>query len=260
MAIFHAYFDESGKKSDHPVVTFSAICLPQSKLQAFDDAWKALLRTYQIPALHMALASRLSRKYGPLMPANQTETERIEGLKEFADCINAHAELGLMQAMEVKGFNALSKNARAKLGSPTDPYYIAFMRGVLEIIDYIGEDDRVSLICDDDAETALDCYRHYRALRRASERIRKKTISLSFADDTYFPSLQAADMVAFLSRLEAKRHFYRDHYSFPALFYHMVKERGSGNMAWRKVFLDENKMKEISDRMDKRSSLHQERL
>jgi hypothetical protein len=65
LAILHAYFDESGKQSDHPAVTFTGVCVSEFRLSAFDDAWKALLRQYGIKALHMAKASRLKENNGP---------------------------------------------------------------------------------------------------------------------------------------------------------------------------------------------------
>jgi hypothetical protein len=203
LAIIHAYFDESGKKSDHPVVAFSGVCVGRDKLDDFDIAWRTLLRQYDLPALHMAKVSRSSQKVGSKMKANQTWAERIDCLKPFADCINAHLEIGLIQAWDVKGFWAIGKAERKALGSPTDPYYTAFARALIELVDHVKDDDRISLICDDDRETALDCYRHYRGLQHARPDIRKKFASLTFATDDDFPALQAADMVAYLSRLEA---------------------------------------------------------
>src|SRR6266567_3312717 len=190
MAVIYAYFDESGKKGDHPVVTFSGLCATESKLQQFDSAWRVLLRQYELPFFHMVRVWRASVSLSKKLPA-QTVDERIEALKPFADCINEHLELGLIQALDVKGFNAMSKNARAKLGNTTDPYYVAFARALLELADYAQEGDLINLVCDDDAETAWDCYRHYRGIRRAHEKVRRKTIALSFADDKHFPALQA---------------------------------------------------------------------
>ena len=80
MAVILCYCDESGKQGDHPVVTFSGLCLAQPKLAAFDDAWNTLLRQYEIASLHMARASRLSEKHGPKMPRGQTASERIKAL------------------------------------------------------------------------------------------------------------------------------------------------------------------------------------
>jgi len=252
MAVILCYCDESGKQGDHPVVTFSGLCLAQPKLAAFDDAWNTLLRQYEIASLHMARASRLSEKHGPKMPRGQTASERIKALIPFADCINQHFELGLVQALDIAGFNAMSKDARAKIGSPNDPYFIAFMRSGGEVLDYAHDEDKVSIICDDDRATALDCYRHYRGLCTAHEKWRDKIISLTFADDRYFPALQAADMLAFLSRLESKRLFYRDRYDFQPLYEYVTTDQGVGRAVWKGLFMNESKLREMSALLTRR--------
>lgn len=251
MAILYAYFDESGKKGDHPVVTFTGVCVSQFKLANFDDAWNTLLRQYGLPYLHMAKASRLKENNGPKMPRNQTFDERTNALMPFADCINENLEMGLVQALDVKGFNSLSEAAKVGLGSPDDPYYIAFSNGLMEVVNYVHGDDRISLICDDDAETAWNCYTHYRGVKRAHEEIREKIVSLSFADDESFPALQAADMVAFLSRLEAKRRFYREGYGYRRLFNHLTDEDSGKPMRWRSAFADEARMKRLGASLEK---------
>lgn len=87
MAIFHSYCDESGKKGDSPLVTFSSLCLPHSKLALFDADWEKLLRAIGVSHLHMKKASRLSQNYGA-MPRHQTVRERTKALEPFAECIN----------------------------------------------------------------------------------------------------------------------------------------------------------------------------
>src|SRR5437870_3860002 len=133
MGVFYSYFDESGKKGDNPVVTFCGVCAPHTKLRAFEDDWRGILRHHGLTAFHMIEASRNGRPYGNRMPA-QTATERIQRLKPFINCINEHLELGLIQAWDVKGFREWSaiENA-AKLGKPDDPYYPAFARAILEL-------------------------------------------------------------------------------------------------------------------------------
>src|SRR4051794_7451991 len=104
VAVFSAFFDESGKKNDHPVVTFAGVSAREEKLAGFDVAWDKLLASHQISALHMKSASDLKQNVGPLMLAGQTFAQRIAALRPFADCINEHLELGLIQAWDVKGF------------------------------------------------------------------------------------------------------------------------------------------------------------
>jgi hypothetical protein len=255
MVIHDIYCDESGKHSDHPVVTFSGVCVAQPKLQQFDDALKELLRRYELRSLHMARVSRLSEKHGSLMPRGQSAEERMNALIPFADCINDKLELGLLQAWDVEGFNSLSKSAKHGFGSPNDPYFIAFTRGLLEAVDYVHEDHRLSLICDHDIETAWDSYRHYKGVRNAHEKVRKKTVAITFADDEYFPALQAADMVAFLSRLEAKSRFYGDRYDFRRLFDYVTKEKGPNRMAWKTMFADKKMIKELGTAQENRLKL-----
>lgn len=148
MATLNAYFDESGKKSDHPVVTFSGVCIAQDDSAQFNTHWGDLLRRCGIASLHMARASRLSEKHGENMRRGQTADERMDALLPFADCINNWMQLGLIQAYDVRGFNALTAKAKRPIGNPSDPYFLAFARGLLELHDYFSPDDRVCLICD----------------------------------------------------------------------------------------------------------------
>lgn len=250
MAILHCYFDESGKHRDHPVVTFSGVCISELKMQQFDESWNTLLRQYGLPWLHMKEVSRLARNVCAKMPRNQSERDRNDALVPFADCINQHFEYGLIQAMDVDGFNSLSKNAKARLGNTEDPYYIAFVRGLLELVRYVHGNDKISIICDDDKDTALDCYRHYRAVRRVHTEVREKTVSLTFADDKYFPALQAADLLAFLSRLEARMRFHNIPYSFRKIYLSLTNQRETGNTQWSAAFIDKTKFIGLSDALD----------
>lgn len=249
MAMLFCYFDESGKKSDHPVVTVAAVCATQNRLQQFDDAWNVLLRQYELPALHMARGMKLSRRYGPKMPANQTAGERTDALIPFAECINLHLEYGLIQALDINGYNGLASHLRQAMNSePRDPFNLAFARAMMELNQYTHQDDRISLVCDDDAETAWDCYSHYRTVCRVHDEMRRKCVALTFANDQYFPALQASDMVAALARLEAKRRFYKDSYSFRRLFRTLATERPN-NMKWGAVFADQEKLLDLGRKM-----------
>ena len=251
MAILNTYFDESGKQNDHPVVTFTGVCASQSRISAFDDAWGMLLRQYGLKSLHMAKASRLKEGSGPLMPRHQLIEDRVKALLPFADCINDHLEIGLFQAIDVQGFKLLTKEAKRGIGSPDDPHYLAFARGLVEVINYVQDDDKISLICDDDENTAWGCYVHYRAIRKVHTDVKNKIVALAFANDEYFPALQAADMVAFLTRLEAKKEFYDDFNMFGTLFEHLVKNQGPGRMKWFKCFAKNQTLKELGTSLGK---------
>jgi hypothetical protein len=242
MAIFYAYFDESGKQGDHPLIALSAVCASQLGVQRFENDWRALLRQYGLQDFHMVKAVRFSRKWGNI--PKQTIQERIEAIKPFADCITDNLELGVIQAWDVKGFRAIPREVLLKIGNPDNPYYTAFVRATLEIADHVQPEDVLSLVCDHDEETALNSYLHYMGVRKASEKVRKKTASISFSDDKYFPVLQGADLVAFLTRLEAREQFYKIPYNFRPLFEYVAKAR-VGKIRWFKMFADETKASNI---------------
>jgi hypothetical protein len=192
----------------------------------------------------MKHASDASRPLGTV-PV-QTLPERIEALKPFADCINQHLQLGLIQAWDVEGFKALSEEARRRIGSPDDPYYTAFSRGVLELAAYAPETDKISLICDEDKETSPTSIAHYNAVREVEDAVKRKVVSLTFGDDGNFPALQAADLVAYLSRREAANRFFGTTNHFQPLFDYMVSAKPSASMEWRAMFADKTRLAALS--------------
>ncbi|HEV2491588.1 MAG TPA: DUF3800 domain-containing protein [Terriglobia bacterium] len=249
MAIWHAYFDESGKPHDQPVVTFCGVCGTRQAIDRFDEQWRLLLRRAGMRRLHTTRALRNSVKLGDHIP-KQTVDERTDALKPFSDCINDHLEIGLVIASSVKGFQSLSAKAREKLGKTRDPHYVAFVRGMLALGEYIKGNDLINMICDDDMETAWNCYLHWRKLRRFRRFFDAEVISLTFADDEHFPAVQAADMVASLARLEARLRFYGQPYSYKRLFEHLTTERGASKMKWYPCFADEKKFRELGEELD----------
>lgn len=145
----------------------------------------------------------------------------------------------------MKGFQALTKHARAGLGNTNDPFYVAFARGAAAVAEFMHPADKVSIICDDDEETAWDCYEHFRRLRKLPA-VRQKMISISFVDDDYFPALQAADMVVYLVRLHAKNLFYGNRYEYRELLDYVCKQRPNG-MLWKITFADEKRLLALSN-------------
>lgn len=241
MAILQVYLDESGKHRDHPLIATCCVCAPATKIDRFGDDWNGLLRQHEVAEFHMKRASQYSRSWGKI--PKQTLDERIEALKPFADCIGDNLELGIIQAWDVKGFREIPPESRTKIGNVRDPYYLAFVLALLELIKYAKGDDVLTIVCDHDIETAWECYRHYLGVRKKHDGVRKKTASIGFADDKFFPALQAADMIAYLTRHEARDEFYSIHNKWLGLFNYVVRKRGPAKMQWKKMFADEQKAK-----------------
>jgi hypothetical protein len=208
MAILDFFCDESGKYQKNPVVAITGLGAGRERLDPFNAEWQALLRSYGLRELHMSHAMQINHSKGIKLTAEQTLEERQQALFPFADCINKYLEIGLLQAWSVVGYAKLSLEVKKLLGGSHDPYQLAFVRGLVEIADFVGSDDHVNVICDDNLATAWDTYIHYReALKADSNRI-EKFVGISFAKSFHYAPLQAADMVAFLARRAANEKFY----------------------------------------------------
>jgi len=245
------YCDESGKHKVQPVITVTGVGVTKDRHDKFDTEWRALLRAYELEELHMSRVADLTQRVGHMMPSNQPIDARIDALLPFADCINQTMEYGLVQAWDVKGYAHLTLDVKRVLGGANDPYFMAFVRGCLEIVDHVLVDDRVLIICDDDLTTAWDTYLHYRAMRDAEPTFRKKTIGITFADSEHFPALQAADLVAFLARLQARSEFYKVANDWRRLYEYVItppRER-AGIMRWHHMFADEQRLRDMATSM-----------
>jgi len=251
MAMFQIYFDESGKFKDQKIVSFCGVCAPVSRMQKFEDEWNGILRRYEMRGLTMKKALRptvgLSKVIRP-----ESIPQRIESLKPFADCIRENLELGVATAIDVDGYADLSVEAKKRLGGSDNPHYMAFLCGIVAVTSYVSKDDRISLICDDDEETAWNCYKFYRRVRKIEPGARQRLVALSFADDKEFVSLQAADFLSSLVRLEAYRQFVRRPYDYRRLFEYLTRQGSKASkIRWAVSFYNKEKLNDMSPILEK---------
>jgi hypothetical protein len=251
MAFFHSFFDESGKFKDHRVISFCGVVAAPQNLHAFNHAWDVLLRKNQLKALHTTHAFKCSRALSPII-RDESPAERCESLKPFIDCIHQHLELGVAIAIDVAGYSSWSADAMKRVGGSNNPAYLAFLRASLVLNEYAyRDDDHIGIMCDDDEETAWNFYLLYRRIRKISGVLRKKFVSMAFADDNLYPALQAADLIAGLVRLEALRRFNYHTYDYKPLFDCLSKPDGNQQLKWSEMFANKAQMRELGPRMEK---------
>jgi hypothetical protein len=254
---YQIFCDESGKyhNPNDPLIAFAGLCANPDRLRPFDSEWRSLLLSYEIKSLHMKHISRLEEQHGYRFHAYQTIDQRTDLLLPFVDCINKHLEMGFLQAWDVRAYNTITLEAKKLLGGSSDPFYWAFVRGLTEIVDRIGEDDKISIICDDDEETAWNSYLHYREAGKARWEIPKKSVALTFANDTYFPALQAADLVAFLTKHEANEQFFKQPNIWSRLYSRLTTEPEPpyGTMRWWAAYNDKDRIAAVAADLQRRA-------
>ena len=213
------YFDESGKFKDQEIVCFAGYVAGWKAVEAFDGDWSYWLRRFGLDCLTMKHALnhrvRLSDKTDARGPK-----ERITVLMNFADCILKHFEFGTSVAVDVKAFESLSSEPRRVLGK--NPHYMAFSRVLGEIKKHYRGELKIALVCDDEEAYSMECYRLYRKLKAQDAEARKPFTSIAFGDDADHTQLQAADMLASLTRLEAARQINQAPYEYQALTAHLM--------------------------------------
>ncbi len=244
MAIFQCYFDESGKFKDHEVISFCGLCSPLSRVQEFEEEWKRLLRSCEIESLSMKKALRRSRRLSPCID-KQSAQERTEILKPFALCIRKHFEIGVAIAVDVQAYQQMSPVAKKQIGGSDDPYYFAFLCGIMGPSRRLRDEDKMHVICHDEEQTALNCYRLYRRVKIVYPALRHRLVALTFANDKEFVPLQAADMLSSLVRLQALRQFRDAYFEYVSLFHALTvpSEQVTNGIKWVKGFFGGEKLK-----------------
>ncbi len=249
MAFFRSYFDESGKFKDQRVISFCGVVASRENLDRFNEAWDALLRKNQLSQLHTTNALCARRSLSPVI-RSESAKERCESLKPFVDCIVENLELGIAIAIDVEGYSKWSPGAKKRVGGSDDPAYLAFLRTSLVLKEYAcREDDHISIMCDDDQDTALNFYQLYRHFKKTDLVLRKKFVSLSFSDDSRYPALQAADLIAGLIRLDALRRFGYHPHDFKILVDYLMREDKSRKLNWQICFADKSTMDNLGPRL-----------
>jgi hypothetical protein len=229
---------------DHKVISFCGLCSPLSRVHDFEEEWQGLLHDYELDFLTMKRALRRTRRLSPRID-KQSATERNESLKLFAICIRKHFEVGVAITVDVQAYRGLSSAAKKKIGGSEDPHYLAFLCGIMAPSKRLRDEDKISLICDDDEGTAWNGYRLYRRVRRVGPYGKDKIIALTFADDRAFLPLQAADFLSSLARLEALKQFHHEYYEYVPLFQNLTQQGSPTGIKWVIGSFGQEKLKQI---------------
>ena len=251
MGILHSFFDESGKFHDQAMVAFCGFGASESQLADFGKQWNNQLRRCGMNALHWVKA----RRYGKALGENigpQSLSDRINDLKPFADCVNDYLGIGIACVFEVTGYTSFAQESKELLGGSDNPFYVQFLRNVLLLAEFARSGESITMMCDEDEETAWNCYRLYRRVKELDPKAERRLAAISFADDTNFPALQAADMLSFLCREQAKLQWYGESYEYRDFFRYLTDSRGTSLLQWKVAFKNEADLKKLENSLTKK--------
>jgi hypothetical protein len=210
-----AFVDESGKFKDHDVIALGCVGDYAERLVDFHHEWGRLLRVNGLKDL----SAKKVFNYNRPLSKNNSDTglkKRIKSLRPFIICIRKHLQVAIGCAVDVREFKKLPPHFFQIWGH--DPAYLAFVKIMLQIANFTSDSDKISLICDEDEETALPFYGLYRRVKKVWPDARNKLAAISFGDDSVLYGVQAADLIASLVRLDAAARLTKARYDYKPLF------------------------------------------
>lgn len=245
MAHIFAFFDESGKYKQHPIVSVSGLVGKYTDWIAMGNAWYQLLREYQIPCLHAVRALRIREQFGKTGCA-ATPDERAAHILPFISSVIENLNgLALAVTVDVKAYGKVE--ALHKEFTP-DPHYFAFFMAINNLLTFFSIPQRatIGLTFDDEQEKAMRCYQLLKKLKLRIPEVKDRITSICFSDDRDAPAIQAADLFAYLSRLEAMRIFANIECHYSSLFHAFGNRMPTGkHLCMNAQFFDEDRLREF---------------
>lgn len=222
----YAYFDESGKYKEHPIVTFCGFVDHYERWRVFSEKWVRLLREYEITRFHAVRALGYMHPYGK-MPKGTPE-ERAAQIAPFVSEIIDGLELGFAVSVDVQGY---AKVPIIHQLYSADPHYFAFYMAINMMLVHfrIPKQLTIGLICHDEQQKAPRCYELLKRLKLRIPEVRQQITSICFMDDRDSPQLHPPDLFGYLARLEAMRIFAERPYPYQPLFNSFFGSSSSGN-------------------------------
>jgi len=202
--VFYIYGDDSGKFKNQGD-DYTSLCGYVghiSEWARFGLEWNNCRTRWQVPPIHMREIMFGKRRWQEVRARWGTEWEakRRDMLIDFASIVKDSSLACVGAVVDAAHYRGLPQS-EFKEGMP-DSVHLAFhmlvMRGIekTEITDNCSP---VGIVIDDDKDSYQFCYQVLDALKDKFEKVRRVK-SISFANDDFFPGLQASDMIAYEAR------------------------------------------------------------
>jgi hypothetical protein len=95
-----------------------------------------------------------------------------------------------------------------------NPFFTAFTRSLTAALEVTHTEDKISMICDDEEESAWPMYQLFRKVKILYPDAREKLQAITFPDDRWSFGLQPADLIVSLTRQEVAKRFFGTDYQY----------------------------------------------
>jgi hypothetical protein len=194
--LLEAYFDDSGKESEsgHRFVCIAGYLSPTSVWDAFNQNWEGLLLRHGIPELHMKRWKSIRSEKG------WTDAQADAALNDFVDLIRQGHLWGFGAGVDAHQWKTLPREKTNKLGSAQEFVMQRVFRMIMDEVGKSGLVAHINLVFDQDEEFSKPRLTRYYDIRRIDPLAKERAVIISFAAASQCPALQAADLLAYLTR------------------------------------------------------------
>lgn len=232
MAHFYIYGDESGKLEQSQITSFCGYVGHATEFERVMMEWNNCRFTWGIPPIHTRLIMDPGRdksgEWGRIRTdwGNLWEDKRDEMLNDFSLILLRSHLAATGAVVDAEHFRFMPTSPwKAAMKNPIYISLYTLLMESLDKIDRISTSLPVSIVIDDDPQTAIGCYGLLTELRKQFPRVRERLTAVTFGDDKQYPALQMADMIAYHSRsFMVERITKKD--AVPSLVYTAITKRG----------------------------------
>lgn len=197
MAIFSGCFDESGKLCDSPWVVFAGYVALVDEWAGFIHRWNA--RLIKDGLAYFSMKECMNFK-GQFRDGDWTDDRRTSLVLDLAALLANVPDIdAIVSPMCVAKFKSLADTEQSSF---KNPQYMAFEACVRGMDQMTQADDVLNLICADEQQLAIGCYKLLNVLKARDSGIRKKVAGICFVNDEKYPPVQAADLLAYVARTQ----------------------------------------------------------
>jgi hypothetical protein len=244
---YAAFIDESGKFQQKDSVSVGCVFSLQDDFEAFGAKWEVLLRAAGLDEFKASSAFNSNKKLSEKVPALGTK-KRAAALLPFVKCIRKHLWAATGNAVDTRAFRSMGGHLKEFWHN--DAFYCGFSRLAMRLKQLTAPQGKISVICDENEETAVPTYRFYRRVKRIDPEMRSRMVGISFVDSASLMGLQAADLYASLVRLEGEKKFHGNSYEYETLFSALHNPIPGDRLQHCEIgFLEGNSLVELTEKM-----------
>jgi hypothetical protein len=221
LAMFVAYFDESGTQRDSPIVVVGGFLAPDKQWSRLQAEWTKVLQQEKISFFH---ATDWENRQGQFK--GWDNDRRIGVYKKLVGIIQRRITIPVLAAVRTADYKEAKLWEAVVEMWPKSPYgFCAFvcMRIIGHWAEEVRHNDPIAYVFEDGAAHKADLTTSHTSIFADDENRRLlKFISLTYADKKQFAPLQAADALAYegykdMRNQTVEGHARRQRISFQAL-------------------------------------------